>query len=222
MSREAAQGREATQGRDPEQGQGQDSASGREPAQQHYADSGVYGRGPADKAAGPAGRVFRQRGMYFDELEVGDEFEHAPGRTITEADNVAFTTMTMNSQALHLDAHWAQSQPFGQRLVNSMLTLATLVGASVTQLTQGTLVANLGFEEVEFPHPLYHGDTLYTRSRITAKRPSRSRPGQGIVTVEHIGTNQEGAVVARCVRSGLFWESTHEAGHESAHEDSHE
>src|SRR6185437_5194346 len=105
-------------------------------------------------------RTVVQRGLYYDELEVGTRYLHRPGRTVTEADNVLFTTLTMNTQSLHLDAAWAESQPFGQRLVNSMFTLATIVGASVAQLTQGTIVANLGFEKVEFPHPLFHGDTL--------------------------------------------------------------
>ncbi len=159
-------------------------------------------------------RVVQQRGLYFDELETGTVFKHAPGRTITEADNVLFTTMTMNTQSLHLDAHWAADQPFGQPLVNSMLTLATLVGASVAQLTQGTIVANLGFETVNFPHPLYHGDTLYSESEILAKRESSSRPGQGIVTVKHTGRNQHGTVVAECTRNVMLW--IRDAHHKSA------
>lgn len=152
-------------------------------------------------------KVVVQRGLYFDEIEVGTVYRHAPGRTVTESDNVSFTTMTMNTQSLHLDAHWSASQPFGQPLVNSMFTLATLVGASVAQLTQGTIVANLGFDTVKFPHPLYHGDTLYSESEILEKRASASRPGQGIVTVRHIGRNQEGTVVAECVRHVMLWES---------------
>ncbi|MGN6125868.1 MAG: MaoC family dehydratase [Humibacter sp.] len=146
-----------------------------------------------------------QRGLYYDELEVGTRYLHRPGRTITEADNVFFTTLTMNNQGLHLDAAWAATQPFGQRLVNSMFTLATLVGASVGQLTQGTLVANLGMSRVEFPHPLFHGDTLYSETLVTAKRPSASRQGQGIVTFEHTGRNQHGEVVATAERSVLMW-----------------
>lgn len=153
--------------------------------------------------------VIQQRGRYFDELEIGTVFRHAPGRTVTEADNVQFTTMTMNTQSLHLDAHWAASQPFGQPLVNSMFTLATLVGSSVAQLTQGTIVANLGFETVRFPHPLYHGDTLYSESEILSKRESGSRPGQGIVTVKHVGRNQHGTVVAECVRNVMLWLKAH-------------
>ena len=124
---------------------------------------------------------------------------------MTEADNTWFTAVTMNTQALHLDAAWSEQQPFGQRLVNSMFTLATLVGLSVSQLTQGTIVGNLGFSEVSFPHPVYHGDTLYAETKILDKRNSKSRPGQGIVTLEHIGRNQDGTVVARAVRQTLMF-----------------
>ncbi|GAA3755281.1 MaoC family dehydratase [Salinactinospora qingdaonensis] len=144
-----------------------------------------------------------QRGLWFEEFDEGVTYLHRPGRTITEADNVMFTTQTMNTQSLHLDAAWAQSQPFGERLVNSMLTLSTLVGLSVAQLTQGTIVANLGFGEVSFPHPLFHGDTLYAETVCTGKRRSNSRPGEGIVTLEHTGRNQHGEVVARAVRTTL-------------------
>lgn len=153
----------------------------------------------------PSTRTVVQRGLYYDELEVGTLYLHRPGRTVTEADNVLFTTLTMNTQSLHLDAAWAATQPFGQRLVNSMFTLATLVGASVAQLTQGTIVANLGFGEVAFPHPLFHGDTLYSETTVAAKRPSASRPGQGIVTFDHVGRNQDGVVVATASRSALMW-----------------
>ena len=146
-----------------------------------------------------------QRGLYYDELEPGTRYLHRPGRTLTEADNVLFSTLTMNTQALHLDAAWSADQPFGQRLVNSMMTLAVLVGASVTQLTQGTIVANLGFTEVRFPHPLFHGDTLYSETVVVAKRPSSSRPGQGVVTLAHTGRNQDSAVVAEATRTVLFW-----------------
>jgi acyl dehydratase len=146
-----------------------------------------------------------QRGLYYDELQTGMVYAHRPGRTITEADNVLFTTMTMNSQALHLDADWSASQPFGQRLVNSMFTLATVVGQSVTQLTQGTIVAQLGLTDINFPHPLFHGDTLYTETTVTDKRLSASRRGQGIVTMSHTGRNQHEEIVATAVRSCLMW-----------------
>ncbi|WP_163541575.1 MaoC family dehydratase [Occultella kanbiaonis] len=149
--------------------------------------------------------VVVQRGLYYEEFDTGVLYQHRPGRTVTEADNVLFTTLTMNTQSLHLDAAWSAGQPFGQRLVNSMFTLATLVGSSVAQLTQGTIVANLGFETVTFPHPLYHGDTLYSETRVRSKRLSSSRPGQGIVTLEHTGRNQDGTIVATAVRSTLVW-----------------
>jgi acyl dehydratase len=154
---------------------------------------------------GATGRVVEQRGLYFDELEEDAVYTHRPGRTVTETYNVLFTTMTMNTQALHLDAAWSAGQPFGQRLMNSMFTLATVVGQSVSQLTQGTIVAQLGLTDVTFPHPLYHGDTLYTETVVTGRRLSASRPGQGIVTLKHTGKNQHGDVVALATRSCLMW-----------------
>jgi acyl dehydratase len=159
-----------------------------------------------------------QRGLYYEELETDVRYLHRPGRTLTEADDVLFTTLTMNPQALHLDAAWAASQPFGRRLVNSMLTLSTLVGLSVAHLTRNTIVANLGFTEIAFPHPVFHGDTLYGETTVTAKRPSSSRPGQGIVTLDHRGLNQDGVLVARAVRSVLLWTREAHEAHE-AHED---
>jgi len=150
-------------------------------------------------------REIEQRGLYFEEFETGVRYLHRPGRTVTEADNVLFTTLTMNTQALHLDAAWAATQPFGERLVNSMFTLSTLVGASVAQLTQGTIVANLGFTEVRFPKPVFVGDTLYSESEVREARPSASRPGQGVVTLEHTARNQHGVVVATATRSVLVW-----------------
>lgn len=155
-----------------------------------------------------------QRGLWFEEFEPGTRYLHRPGRTVTEADNVLFTTLTMNTQALHLDAAWSAGQPFGERLVNSMFTLATIVGASVTQLTQGTIVANLGFSEVAFPAPLHHGDTLYSETIVVDKRESSSRPGQGIVTLHHIGRNQDGVVVAKATRNVMMW--LREAGERQA------
>lgn len=152
-------------------------------------------------------KVIQQRGLYYDEVELGAVYRHAPGRTVTESDNVSFTTLTMNTQSLHLDAHWSSHQEFGQPLVNSMFTLSTIVGASVAQLTQGTIVANLGFDTVNFPKPVYHGDTLYTETEILDKRLSSSRPGQGIIRFRHLGRNQHGELVAECIRSTMLWES---------------
>ena len=149
-------------------------------------------------------RVVEQRGLWFEEFETGVIYRHRPGRTVTEADDVLFTTLTMNAQALHLDEQWSAAQPWGGRLVNSMFTLATLVGLSVTQLTQGTIVANLGFTEVRFPAPVRHGDTLNASTRVLDKRLSHSRPGQGIVTLEHTGVNQHDTVVAVAVRNVMM------------------
>src|SRR3954454_14823968 len=118
-----------------------------------------------------------QRGLWFEQFEIGTVYEHRPGRTVTETDNVLFTTLTMNTQALHLDAAASEKQPpFNQRLVHSMFTLSTLVGLSVAQLTQGTIVANLGFSEVAFPAPVFLGDTVYAETLVTDKRLSASRP----------------------------------------------
>lgn len=150
-------------------------------------------------------REVEQRGLWFEEFEVGTLYKHRPGRTMTEADNVLFTTLTMNTQSLHLDAAWAAEQPGfrGERLMNSMHTLSTLVGLSVGQLTLGTIVANLGFTEVSFPAPVFHGDTLYAETLCVGARASSSRPGQGIVSLAHVGRNQHGDVVAKAVRATL-------------------
>ena len=158
-----------------------------------------------DHAPAGAAREIIQRGLYYDELEVGARYLHRPGRTATEADNVVFSSITMNTQALHLDAAFSETQPFGRRLMNSMWTLATMVGASVSQITQGTLVAQLGLTDVSFPAPLFHGDTLYTETDVLDKRLSASRPGQGIVTLRHTGRNQRGEVVAVATRAALMW-----------------
>lgn len=154
--------------------------------------------------AGTDRRRIVQRGLWYEELELGVVYEHRPGRTVSEADNILFTTLTMNSQALHLDAAWSAAGEFGQRLVNSMFTLSTLVGLSVEQLSQGTIVANLGFGQVRFPHPVFHGDTLYAETVVLEKRPSASRPGQGVVTFEHTGRNQDAIVVATATRNVLI------------------
>lgn len=154
-----------------------------------------------------------QRGLYFDELETGVIYAHGPGRTMTEADNVLFTTMTMNTQALHLDEVFSASQPFGRRVMNSMFTLATMVGQSVGQLTQGTIVGQLGLSEISFPHPLYPGDTLTTETQVMVLRESHSKPGLGIATFAHTGRNQHGVVVATAQRTCLmFTQAAHQAG----------
>lgn len=143
-------------------------------------------------------------GLYFEEFTVGQVFRHQPGRTVTEADNVLFTTMTMNPQPLHLDAAFASQTEFGQRLVNSLLTLGIAVGLSVGDTTLGTTVANLGFDKIEFPKPVFHGDTLYVETEIVDTRESRSRPDAGVVFFEHRATNQREELVARIRRAGLM------------------
>ena len=143
-------------------------------------------------------------GLYFEEFTVGQVFRHQPGRTVTEADNVLFTTMTMNPQPLHLDAEFAAQTQFGQRLVNSLLTLGIAVGLSVGDTTLGTTVGNLGFDKIEFPKPVFHGDTLYVETEIMDKRESRSRPDNGVVFFEHRATNQREELVARIRRAGLM------------------
>jgi acyl dehydratase len=149
-------------------------------------------------------RIARQRGLYYEELDPDTRYVHSPSRTVTEAENLLFTTLTGNTQSLHLDAEWAKGTEFGERLVNSLFTLSLLVGLSVAQLTQGTIVANLGFESVRFPAPVRVGDTLTAESRVRSKRLSASRPGQGVVVFEHTATNQRGEVVAVAVRTALM------------------
>jgi len=143
-------------------------------------------------------------GLYFDELSVGQVFRHALSRTITEADNVFFTSMTHNPALLHLDEEYCRNETeYGQRLVNSCLTLGLMVGISVADTTLGTAVANLGWDEVRFPKPLFHGDTIRVETEVIELRESRSRPDQGIVTFLHRAFNQHGDLVAHCKRSGL-------------------
>jgi acyl dehydratase len=149
-------------------------------------------------------RRVRQRGLYYEELEQGVIYEHRPGRTIGEGDNSLFTTLTMNPAALHLDEHESRSGEFGARVVNSMLTLSTLVGLSVGQLTLGTTVANLGFSDVAFPQPVLLGDTLYAESEVIEKRSSESRPANGLVVFEHRARNQDGEIVAIARRTALM------------------
>jgi acyl dehydratase len=143
-------------------------------------------------------------GLYFEEFRDGQTFEHPWTRTVTEADNILFSTMTMNPAKLHLDAAYAATTEFGRPIVNSLFTLGLMVGMSVNDTTYGTTVANLGMEEVRFPKPVFHGDTLHVRTTVLGKRASRSRPGQGIVEFRHEAINQRGEVVASCRRSALM------------------
>jgi len=149
-------------------------------------------------------KTSRAAGRWFEEIVVGEVISHAVTRTVTESDNVIFSTMTMNPQPLHLDAEFAQSTEFGKPLVNSLFTLALLVGLSVWELTLGTTVANLGFGDIDFPMPVFIGDTIHAETTVLGARLSKSRPSVGIVKFEHVARNQHGAVVARCQRSGMI------------------
>jgi acyl dehydratase len=143
-------------------------------------------------------------GRWFEDLPEGLVVEHAVTRTITEADNTMFSVMTMNPQPLHIDAQFSAETEFGERLVNSLFTLGLLVGLTVYELTLGTTVANLGFGRVEFPRPVFHGDTLRAETTVTGARASRSRPDAGIVDFEHRGYNQRDELVALCERAALM------------------
>lgn len=144
-------------------------------------------------------------GLYFEDFQVGQVFEHAIRRTITETDNVMFSTMTHNPAALHLDEEYCRNETeFGQRIVNSCLTLSLMVGISVGDTTLGTTVANLGWDEVRFPAPLFHGDTIRVETEVLELRPSKSRPLNGIVIFEHRAFNQDQRLVGVCKRTALM------------------
>ncbi|MDQ8732801.1 MaoC family dehydratase [Bradyrhizobium sp. LHD-71] len=144
-------------------------------------------------------------GLYYDEFAVGQVFEHAIRRTVTEMDNVLFTAMTHNPAALHLDEEYCRAETeFGSRIVNSAFTLGLMVGISVGDTTLGTTVANLGWDEVRFPKPVFHGDTLHVRSTVAELRDSRSRPDTGITIFLHEAFNQRDELVAICKRSALM------------------
>lgn len=144
-------------------------------------------------------------GLFFEQFSVGQRFVHSIRRTVTEADNVFISALTHNPAALHLDEEYCRTQTeFGQRVVNSVFTLGLMVGISVHDTTQGTTVANLGWDEVRFPLPVFHGDTLRVESEVHELRPSKSRPLNGIVIFIHRAFNQHGALVATCKRSALM------------------
>ena len=143
-------------------------------------------------------------GKYFDELSIGDNFEHQPSRTVTETDNLLFSSLTLNSQPLHLDAEFAKRSPHGQILVNSIFTLGFVVGVSVADTTLGTTLGNLGFDQTLFPNPVFIGDTLTAQTNVINKRESKTKPDRGIVTFEHIAKNQRGEVVCSCRRGAMM------------------
>ncbi len=143
-------------------------------------------------------------GLHFEEFVVGQVFEHAMTRTVTEMDNVLFTCLTMNPQPLHLDAEFAKTTEFGRPLVNSIFTLGLVIGISVGDTTLGTTVANLGMTDVRFPKPVFHGDTIHVKTTVISTRRSKSRGDAGIVEFEHEGLNQKGETVAICRRAALM------------------
>lgn len=143
-------------------------------------------------------------GRWYDDMAVGDVIQHAVRRTVIEADNVWFSCITMNMQPLHVDAEYASATEFGRPLVNSMFTLALVVGLSVPELTLGTVVANLGFEQITFPTPVFHGDTIHAETEIKELRLSQSRPEAGLVLFEHRAFNQGDQLVARVARRTMI------------------
>jgi acyl dehydratase len=143
-------------------------------------------------------------GLYYEEFEVGVRIEHQLTRTVTEMDNILFSTLTLNPQPLHIDFEFAAGTEFGRPLVNSLFTLGLIIGISVYETTLRTTIANLGMTDVRFPHPVFHGDTIRVVSTVKAKRLSKSRPGAGIVELLHEGFNQRAELIGSCVRSALI------------------
>lgn len=143
-------------------------------------------------------------GKFFEELKIGDVFSHSPRRTVTETDNLLITTITMNTQPLHLDAEFAKESVHGQILVNSIFTLGLVVGLSVGDTTLGTTLGNLGFDKTTFPNPVFVGDTISASTKIIDKIESKSKPDRGIVTFEHTAKNQHDEIVCLCVRAGMM------------------
>ncbi len=154
------------------------------------------------------GRFRETFGRYFEDFEVGHVYEHRPGRTITDADNVWFTLLTMNTHPAHFDYEFAKKTEFGKPLVCSPFTVALMVGMSVSDVSQKA-VANLGWSDIKLTHPLFPGDTLYAESEVLDKRESKSRPEQGVVTVRTIGKNQHGDICCTFNRTVLIWKRGH-------------
>ena len=153
-------------------------------------------------------RYRESQGRYFEEFEIGDVYEHWPGRTVTEADNIWFTNLTMNTHPVHFDANYAAQTEFGKYLVNSAFTLALVTGMCVSGTSQKA-IANLGWEEIKLPAPVFVGDTLYSETEVLDKRESKSRPTQGIVKVKHLGKNQDNVIVMDMTRSFLVAKRGH-------------
>lgn len=143
-------------------------------------------------------------GKFYDDLTVGQRFSHSTGRTITEMDNTLFCALTMNTQPLHLNEDFSSHTPFGRRIVNGIFTLGLVVGLSVSDLTEGTVVANLGYDHVVHPNPVFHGDTVYAESEIVEMRDSASHKDRGIVKIKHTGKKPDGTIVVQFDRTVLF------------------
>jgi acyl dehydratase len=144
-------------------------------------------------------------GLYFEDFEVGAIIEHGLTRTVTQADNMLFSNMTLNPQPLHIDRHFCETETeWGQPLMNSLFTLGLMIGISVNDTTVGTTIANLGMTDVKFPHPLFDGDTVFCATEVIGKRESKSREGAGIVELHHRAYNQHGKLVAECRRQAFM------------------
>lgn len=147
-------------------------------------------------------------GKFYQDLEVGQKFRHTLGRTVTEMDNTLFSMLTMNTQPLHTNEDFAAKTQFGQRIVNGLFTLGLVTGLTVAELTEGTIVANLGYDHVRHPNPLFHGDTVYAESEVLEKRDSNSRPDVGIIRLKHWGRKPDGTVVVEFERTVMFLKDT--------------
>ena len=143
-------------------------------------------------------------GLWFEQFKVGQVFEHEIRRTVTEADNVWFSSATYNPAAIHIDAEYCKTTEFGKPLVNSIFTLGLVIGLSVQETTLGTTIANLGMSDTRFPKPVFYGDTIRSRTTVKEVRESKSRPNAGIVTFLHQGFNQRDEEVCTCTRQGLM------------------
>jgi acyl dehydratase len=143
-------------------------------------------------------------GLYYEEFEVGRRFDHEWTRTVTEMDNVLYSALTMNVQPLHIDRHYSAQTEFGKPIVNSLFTLGLVIGMSVNDTTFRTTVANLGMSDINFPAPVFAGDTIHVRTTVLSKRESKSRPNAGIVEFEHVGLNQDDKVICICKRAAFM------------------
>jgi acyl dehydratase len=143
-------------------------------------------------------------GLWFEDLKPGALYEHPITRTVTEMDNMLFSTLTMNPQPLHIDRHFAAKTEWGAPLMNSLFTLGLMIGISVNDTTLGTTIGNLGMTDVKFPKPVFHGDTLHVTTEVVSKRETRSRPDAGVVEFLHKAINQRGEVVAECRRQAMM------------------